>query len=121
MCNLYSLTPKRDVVARFFRVSHNRTVAFEPRERDLPAPCRARRSPERRRRARDRDDELGLLAAREGKSAEAGDQCSRRSDSDEPVLARLLQAAPLPGAGLLLLRAERRREAGDLELVRDQR
>jgi putative SOS response-associated peptidase YedK len=30
MCNLYSLTPKRDAVARFFRVSHNRTVAFEP-------------------------------------------------------------------------------------------
>ena len=30
MCNLYSLTPKRDMVARFFRVSHNRTVAFEP-------------------------------------------------------------------------------------------
>jgi putative SOS response-associated peptidase YedK len=30
MCNLYSLTPKRDAVARFFRVSHNRTVTFEP-------------------------------------------------------------------------------------------
>jgi putative SOS response-associated peptidase YedK len=30
MCNLYSLTPKKDAVARFFRVSHNRTVAFEP-------------------------------------------------------------------------------------------
>jgi putative SOS response-associated peptidase YedK len=30
MCNLYSLTPKCDAVARFFRVSHNRTVAFEP-------------------------------------------------------------------------------------------
>jgi putative SOS response-associated peptidase YedK len=30
MCNLYSLTPKRDGIARFFRVSHNRTVAFEP-------------------------------------------------------------------------------------------
>jgi putative SOS response-associated peptidase YedK len=29
MCNL-SLTPKRDGIARFFRVSHNRTVAFEP-------------------------------------------------------------------------------------------
>jgi putative SOS response-associated peptidase YedK len=27
---LYSLTPKRDAVARFFRASHNRTVAFEP-------------------------------------------------------------------------------------------
>ena len=29
MCNLYSLKKKRDAVARFFRVSHNRTVAFE--------------------------------------------------------------------------------------------
>jgi len=29
MCNLYSLNKKRDAVARFFRVSHNRTVAFE--------------------------------------------------------------------------------------------
>jgi putative SOS response-associated peptidase YedK len=30
MCNLYSLNKKRDAVARFFRTSHNRTVAFEP-------------------------------------------------------------------------------------------
>ena len=30
------------------------------------------------------------------------------------------QAAPLPGAGVILLRAQRRREARDLELVRDQ-
>jgi putative SOS response-associated peptidase YedK len=30
LCNLYSLTPKRDSVAQFFRVSHNRSVAFEP-------------------------------------------------------------------------------------------
>ena len=30
MCNVYSLTPKRDGIARFFRVSHNRSVAFEP-------------------------------------------------------------------------------------------
>jgi putative SOS response-associated peptidase YedK len=30
MCNLYSLTPKQNVVARFFRVSHNRAVAFDP-------------------------------------------------------------------------------------------
>jgi putative SOS response-associated peptidase YedK len=29
VCNLYSLTPKRDAVARFFRVSHNRSAAFE--------------------------------------------------------------------------------------------
>src|SRR5262245_1088409 len=30
MCNLYSLNKKRDAVARFFRVSHNRSAAFEP-------------------------------------------------------------------------------------------
>jgi putative SOS response-associated peptidase YedK len=30
MCNLYSLTKKRDGVARFFRVSHNRAAAYEP-------------------------------------------------------------------------------------------
>ena len=30
MCNLYSLNKKRDAVARFFRVSHNRPAAFEP-------------------------------------------------------------------------------------------
>src|SRR5262252_1763958 len=30
MCNLYSLNKKRDNVARFFRVSHNRTAAFKP-------------------------------------------------------------------------------------------
>src|SRR5262245_64279967 len=30
VCNLYSMNKKRDAVARFFRVSHNRTVTFEP-------------------------------------------------------------------------------------------
>ena len=30
MCNRYSLNKKRDAVARFFRVSHNRTSVFEP-------------------------------------------------------------------------------------------
>ena len=30
MCNLYSLNKKRDAVARFFRVSHNRSAAYEP-------------------------------------------------------------------------------------------
>ena len=30
MCNLYSLNKKRDAVARFLRVSHNRAVSFEP-------------------------------------------------------------------------------------------
>jgi putative SOS response-associated peptidase YedK len=30
LCNLYSLNKKRDMVARFFRVSHNRAAALEP-------------------------------------------------------------------------------------------
>jgi putative SOS response-associated peptidase YedK len=30
MCNLYSLNKKRDAVARFFRVSHNRADAYDP-------------------------------------------------------------------------------------------
>ena len=30
MCNLYSLNKKRDAVAQFFRVSHNRAGSFEP-------------------------------------------------------------------------------------------
>jgi putative SOS response-associated peptidase YedK len=36
MCNLYSLNKKRDAVARFFRVSHNRAVSFEPRSAIFP-------------------------------------------------------------------------------------
>jgi putative SOS response-associated peptidase YedK len=30
MCNLYSLNKKRDMVARFFRASHDRAAAFKP-------------------------------------------------------------------------------------------
>jgi putative SOS response-associated peptidase YedK len=30
VCNLYSLTPKQNLIAQFFRVSHNRAVAFDP-------------------------------------------------------------------------------------------
>jgi putative SOS response-associated peptidase YedK len=36
MCNLYSLNKKRDAVARFFRVSHNRAGSFEPRSAIFP-------------------------------------------------------------------------------------
>lgn len=36
MCNLYSLTPKRDAIAQFFRVSHNRSAAFEPLDAIFP-------------------------------------------------------------------------------------
>jgi putative SOS response-associated peptidase YedK len=36
MCNLYSLNQKRDAVARFFRVSHNRANSFEPSSAIFP-------------------------------------------------------------------------------------
>jgi putative SOS response-associated peptidase YedK len=36
MCNLYSLNKKRDAVARFFRVSHNRAGSFEPASAIFP-------------------------------------------------------------------------------------
>jgi putative SOS response-associated peptidase YedK len=36
MCNLYSLNKKRDAVARFFRVSHNRAGSFEPMSAIFP-------------------------------------------------------------------------------------
>jgi putative SOS response-associated peptidase YedK len=36
MCNLYSLNKKRDAVARFFRVSHNRSAVFRPASAIFP-------------------------------------------------------------------------------------
>jgi putative SOS response-associated peptidase YedK len=36
MCNLYSLNKKRDAVALFFRVSHNRSAAFKPASAIFP-------------------------------------------------------------------------------------
>jgi putative SOS response-associated peptidase YedK len=36
MCNIYSLNKKRDMVARFFRVSHNRTAMFQPASAIFP-------------------------------------------------------------------------------------
>jgi len=65
------------------------------------------------RRAPDGEREIILMSwgyMREGKSAEARHQCSRRPDHDESVLARLLQAAALPRACGSFLRA-----AGDVK------
>jgi len=48
MCNLYSLNKRRDMVARFFRVSHNRAVMFAPMSAVFPkhtAPV-VRRTPD---------------------------------------------------------------------------
>jgi len=36
MCNLYSLNKKRDMLARFFGVPHNRSAAFEPASAIFP-------------------------------------------------------------------------------------
>jgi putative SOS response-associated peptidase YedK len=36
MCNLYSLNKKRDMIARFFRVSDNRAAMFEPKDAIFP-------------------------------------------------------------------------------------
>jgi hypothetical protein len=33
VCNLYSLNKRRDLIARLFRISHNRAAGYEP----LPA------------------------------------------------------------------------------------
>src|SRR6059058_1567709 len=63
MCNLYSLNKKRDAVARFFRVSHNRAAVYEPASAIFPrhvAPV-VRRAADGG--ARDRHDELGLHLA----------------------------------------------------------
>src|SRR6266576_1317657 len=65
MCNLYSLNKKRDAVARFFRVSHNRSAAYEPASAIFPrhvAPV-VRESADGER--RNRHDELGLHALAE--------------------------------------------------------
>jgi hypothetical protein len=53
-------------------------------------------------------------ASGEGTSPEASDQCPRRSNQDEPVLARQLPQATLLGPCGCVLRAQRRCEAGDL-------
>jgi putative SOS response-associated peptidase YedK len=36
MCNLYSLNKKRDMIARFFRISDNRATLFEPKDAIFP-------------------------------------------------------------------------------------
>jgi len=47
VCDLHSLNKKRDMLARFFRVSHNRSAALRAGVGDLPWPRRARCAPER--------------------------------------------------------------------------
>ena len=121
MCNLYSLTPKRTGVARFFRVSHNRTVAFEPVNAIFPrhvAPVV--------RTSADGEREIvpmswGFLRLEKGRAPKPVTNVRDDQIQTNPFWRDSLPTAPLPGAGLLVLRAQRRREARDLELVRDQR
>jgi putative SOS response-associated peptidase YedK len=37
MCNLYSMTRNREAILRLFRVCHNRTAAYEPRDAIFPS------------------------------------------------------------------------------------
>jgi hypothetical protein len=37
MCKHYAMTPKRDDVDRFFRLSHKRSAAFEPMNKNAAA------------------------------------------------------------------------------------
>jgi len=71
MCNLYSLNKKRDAVARFFRVSHNRSGGFELLSGIFPGHV----APVVRQSADgdpgNRLDELGLRAAPKGASTAA--------------------------------------------------
>jgi putative SOS response-associated peptidase YedK len=77
MCNLYSLNEKRDMIARFFRISDNHAILFEPTDAIFPghtAPVV--------RLADDGERELvpmnwGFVLPQPGK---ARDQCTRRKD-----------------------------------------
>jgi hypothetical protein len=57
----------------------------------------------------------GLRAAAAGQGAAARHERARQGH--DRVLARVHRTAPLPGAGVSLLRAERRRKAGNLEFL----
>src|SRR5436190_12376161 len=119
MCNLYSLNKKRDDVARFFRVSHNRAAAYEPLSAIFPchtAPI-IKQSADGEREAR--AAQLGVHPASRRLCPQAGDQYTRRQGGEQ-ILEGQLRASALPGGGDRLLRA-RRRQAGSLALVRPQR
>ena len=113
------MTPKRDDIGRFFRVYHNRSAAFEPVNAIFPrhvAPVV--------RQSGDGEREIvrmswGFRRMEKG-IAPSRDQRARRSDQDEPILARQLQGSAVACAGIIVLRANRRREASYLALVRDQ-
>jgi DNA-binding transcriptional MerR regulator len=89
VCNLYSLNKKRDMLARYFRVSHNRSAAFEPasaifRGRVAPVVRQSAVTPVRLRGA----DAALLRADRPNAKASTDGGWQRRYD--ETLLRRLL-------------------------------
>ena len=72
VCNLYSLNKKRDAVARFFRVSHNHTVAFEPLSAIFPGHV----APVVRQSA-DGDREIVTMSPWRCRSLNSGRRCGR--------------------------------------------
>ena len=119
MCNLYSMTRNREAILRLFRVSHNRAAAYEPRDAIFPgyqAPVV--------RKAADGERELvvlnwGFVLLQKDKAPKRVTNI-RDDKAQTQILAHVVRAAPLPRAGVLLLRAQGR-EAGDVALVLDQR
>jgi hypothetical protein len=117
MCNLYSLNKKRDMVARFFRVSHNRAVMFEP----LPAVFPRHVAPVVRRTA---DGEREIVTMSWGFMLLQNGRAPRPVTNmrDDKILTSsfwkiVIRGAALPRAGVVLLRTQRRREASDVALV----
>jgi len=110
---LYSLNKKRDAVARFFRVSHNRAAAFEPTSAIFPkhvAPVV--------RQADDGEREIvtmswGFMLLQNGRAPRAVTNVR----DDTILLEVVLREATLSRAGVVVLRTERRRKAGDVALV----
>jgi putative SOS response-associated peptidase YedK len=93
MCNLYSLNKKRDAVARFFRVAHNRSVAFEPVAAIFPghvAPVI--------RRSTDGDREIVLMSW--------GFVLPQNEDPCKQILVQFVRGTALPGTSLVILRAK---------------
>jgi SOS response associated peptidase (SRAP) len=105
MCNLYSLNKKRDAVARFLRVSHNRGAAFEHLSAIFPAHV----APVIRQSA-DGDREIVLMSW--GLVLHQRERAPRRVTNvrdDKIMESRFWRGSfeerPLPRAGDLILRA----------------
>ncbi len=116
VCNLYSLNKNKNTVATMFRVPHNRTVHIDP----LPGIFPNYAAPVVRH-AADGEREMAIMSW--GFPLLQAGKAPRRVTNvrDDKILTILIRATPLSGAGHLILRTQRRREAGDVALVCDQR